>query len=164
MILLIAVCVMMSITSMAEPPQKMYNKGGFNKAKIDSIKIAFITKHLGLTEQQSPAFWPIYNKYESEKKSLVQSVLGNDNPKRSLNDLSDTDADKVIDNYFLLKTKELDLSKKYISEFKKVLDSKQVAKLITSEKQFKDMLMKYGQNKLNMYKKTVPPKDSNPKE
>lgn len=162
-ILFVALCAMISIATMAQPPQKgYYNKGGFNKDKIDSVKTVFITKHLGLTDQQSSTFWPIYNKYEAEKKSLRKDAWEGNTPKKNLDDLSNTDADKVIDDYFMLKSKELELSKKYISEFKKVLDSKQVAKLITSESQFKNMLMKYGQNKPNMYKKpglNTPPKN-----
>lgn len=144
---------MLSIAIMAEPPQKpMYHQnkgGGYNKGNIENMKIAFLTKHLALTELQAPAFWPIYNKYEEEKKALRKGSFGEDKMGKSIDEITDADADKLVENYFLLKTKELELSKKYMTDFKKVLDSKQVAKLITSEKQFKGMLMKYGQNKTN---------------
>ncbi len=157
-ILFFSAIVLFSLTIMAQPPQKpMYNKGGggaYNKENIQAMKIAFLTKHLALTELQATSFWPIYNKYEAEKKVLRKNTIGEEKLSKSLDEISDIDANKVIDNYYSLKTKELELSKKYTEDFKKVLEPKQVAKLITSEAQFKKMLMQGH----NGYNKQGPPK------
>jgi hypothetical protein len=47
----------------------------------------------------------------------------------------------MINNYLGFKTNDLDLTKKYVAEYKKVLSTKQVAKLLASEEKFKKMLV-----------------------
>jgi Spy/CpxP family protein refolding chaperone len=127
-------------------PQKPADKPSFSKENMQAMKIAFITKQLNITEQQATTFWPVYNKYEAEKKALRKSVFGEAKPEKPLDEMTNEDADKMINNYLDFKTKELELSKKYVAEFKKVLDAKQVAKLITSENHFKNMLMQHGKS------------------
>lgn len=116
--------------------------GSANKEKIDAMKIAFLTKELELTEEQAKTFWPIHNKYEEEKKALRKSIWGEVKKQDIvIGELSEEEAEKMINNYLLFKSKDLDLTKKYVAEFKKVLNTKQVAKLLVSEEKFKKMLM-----------------------
>jgi hypothetical protein len=125
------------------PPPKQGNKGQmYNKEKMDAMKIGFMTKELELTEQQAQTFWPIYNKHEEEKKALRKSFFG-DSKKGDIiiSELSEEEADKMINNYLGFKTNDLDLTKKYVAEYKKVLSTKQVAKLLASEEKFKKMLV-----------------------
>ena len=44
--------------------------------KIEALKIAFITQKLQLTTDEAQKFWPVYNQYENEIRSLQ---LGNRN-------------------------------------------------------------------------------------
>ena len=44
--------------------------------KIESLKIAYITKRLQLTPEESQKFWPVYNQYEAEKKQIRLSTVG----------------------------------------------------------------------------------------
>jgi Spy/CpxP family protein refolding chaperone len=158
--LFFALMLMITCSIFAQPGNAPENKGNkpynkeFNKESMEAMKIAFITKHLEITEQQATTFWPIYNQYEAEKKALKKSTFGDfkkDSTKMS--DISNEDADKIINNYLAFKTKELELSKKYVTEFKKVLSSKQVAKLITSENHFKNMMS----NQVQKMNKPTPP-------
>ena len=113
-----------------------------NKEKMEAMKVAFITTELELTEQQAKAFWPIYNQQEDEKKALRKSSFdGAKKGDMKLDELTDDEANEMINNYLSFKTKDLDLTKKYVAEYKKVLNTKQVAKLLVSEDKFKKMLV-----------------------
>lgn len=140
--LLFAMIVIMVASALAQGNPNPKGQGNLSKDKIEAMKIGFMTKELELTEQQAQAFWPIYNKYEEEKKALRKSIFG-DAKKGDIviSELSNEEAEKMINNYLMFKTKDLDLTKKYVEEYKKVLSTKQVAKLLASEEKFKKMLV-----------------------
>jgi ribosomal protein S18 len=117
-----------------------------NKGKIDALKIAFITKRLNLSEEEAQKFWPVYNKYEDEKDAIRESTVGQyKEEQKPIDELSDADADKMINDFIAFRSKDVDLLKKYVVEFKKILPVKKVAKLITAEDHFKKMLLKQAQ-------------------
>lgn len=109
--------------------------------KVEALKISFITNKLNLTPEEAKVFWPIYNQYEDEKKALRKSTFGEKEDMKSIDEMTDAEAQKFIDNQIAFKAKELDLNKKYIAEFKKVLPVKKVAKLLMVEEHFKKMLL-----------------------
>lgn len=124
------------------PPQPPQDKG-----KIDALKVAFITKRLDLSPDEAERFWPVYNKYEDEKDAIRESTIGQyKEDKKPIDNMSDADAEKMINDFIAFRSKDLDLMKKYVLEFKKVLPIKKVAKLVTAEEHFKKMLLKQAQN------------------
>lgn len=114
--------------------------------KIEAIKIGFITKKLNLTSEESQKFWPVYNQFEEEKKQIRKSTIGAIKELKEDGDFTATEAEQAITKHLEFKSKDLDLTKKYIAEFKKVLPVTKVAKLITLEEQFKKLLMKQAQS------------------
>ena len=54
---------------------------------------------------------------------------------------SEQDANKFITEQLALKQAELDLTKRYMNEFKKVLADQKVALLLTLEQEFKQQLL-----------------------
>lgn len=114
--------------------------------KIEALKIAFITKHLNLTTDESQKFWPVYNQYEAEKKQIRQTTIGTIKELKDDGDFTNAEADQAITKYLEFKSKDLDLTKRYIVEFKKILPSTKIAKLVTAEDRFKKMLAKQAQN------------------
>lgn len=113
--------------------------------KIEAMKIAFITKRLQLSPEESQKFWPVYNQYESEKKQLRQSTIGSVKELKEDGDFTNAEAEQAIAKYIEFKAKDLDLIKKYVAEFRKILPAVKVAKLVTAEDHFKKMLMKQAQ-------------------
>ncbi|MGB3075462.1 MAG: hypothetical protein WBB36_09075, partial [Chitinophagales bacterium] len=55
---------------------------------------------------------------------------------------TDEQVNKVIENEFISRQKELDIAKRYNNEFKKILPVKKVAKLYRAEQLFKISLLK----------------------
>ena len=113
--------------------------------KIEAIKIAYLTKRLLLTPEESQKFWPVYNQYEAEKKQIRKSTIGSIKEMKEDGEFSATEADIAITRYIEFKAKDLDLIKKYVAEFKKFLPTTKIAKLVTAEDNFKKMLMKQAQ-------------------
>ncbi|MCB0507818.1 MAG: hypothetical protein R2739_03590 [Chitinophagales bacterium] len=120
-----------------------YAQGG--NEKIEAIKIAFITKRLQLTTDEAKTFWPIYNQYEAEKRQVRESTLDKIQDTKTDGDFSNADAEQAITKYIEFKAKDLDLTKKYVAEFRKIIPATKIAKLVTAEEHFKKMLAKQAQ-------------------
>ena len=102
--------------------------GGDPKAeKIQSLKIAFITQKLQLTPDEAQKFWPVYNQYQTEVNSLqMESKNG-----------------PALEN----EEKLLDIRKKYLSAFEKVLGPQKTNNLFNAERDFRTILIRRLQNR-----------------
>ena len=89
--------------------------------KVQALKVAFITQKLNLTSAEAEKFWPVYNSYENEIKSVRTSNRDGD----------------VIDN----EQKVLDIRKKYRPEFEKILGPGRMNDVYTAERDFRNVLI-----------------------
>ena len=80
-----------------------------NKNKLEAQKVAFITQRLNLTPEEAQLFWPIFNQY-TEKLQQIRTAAKSE---KTLEDMSDADAEKVILGEFDKDARELDLKKEY---------------------------------------------------
>ena len=118
------------------------------KEKLQAAKIAFITQELNLSPEEAQKFWPVYNAYENESQALKKArKIELMNVSVNFETMPDADISKAIDNELNYQQQDLDLKRKYIGEFKKVLPIRKVAKLLRAEHQFKIKLIKEIQNK-----------------
>jgi len=111
------------------------------KEKMEAAKIAFITKELELTPEEAQKFWPVYNQREAELESVRKEMRKLMKGKK-IEEMTDAEVEKNMDQMMALKQKELDIEKKYKEEFKKILPVKKVAKLYVAEHKFKQEVMK----------------------
>jgi Spy/CpxP family protein refolding chaperone len=112
------------------------------KENVEAMKIGFITERLELTPEEAQKFWPIYNQYTEETNNLRKTRRKNmSEAKENMDEMTEADAEKFIDNELALKQEELDIQKKYHPQLKKVLSSKKIAKLYRSEDEFKRRLL-----------------------
>lgn len=95
--------------------------------KIKALKIAFITQKLQLTPDEAQKFWPIYDQYENEISSL------------QLEDKSGP----ALEN----EEKLLNIRKKYLSSFEKVLGPQKTNNLFNAERDFRAILIRRLQNR-----------------
>lgn len=134
--------VLIAFTALFFSTSGLAQKPGGNpdrmKEKLKSHKIAFLTDRLQLTEAEAEKFWPLYRSYEAERRDLKEDIFI-----ENLNaDISEKEAEKALDNMIDIKTKELDLQKKYISKFRSVISAKKVIELYKAEKEFKAAMVK----------------------
>ena len=114
-------------------------------SKIKDLKVAYFTEKLQLTPSETDKFWKIYNQYEAERQSLKKSSKKPEGQK--ISEMSDVQIDQLINSTLDKKEKEAALQKKYFVEFKKVLPSQKVVKLLYIEEQFRQFLFKKAQQK-----------------
>ena len=89
-----------------------------------SLKIAFITQKLQLTPDEAQKFWPIYNQYDNEVQSLPKG-----------GDVIPTEE------------KLLDIRKKYVASFEKIIGPQKVNRLFNAERDFREILIRRLQNR-----------------
>lgn len=140
-------CMLLSSLLFAQPPgDRMEDK----KEKIEAMKVGFLTKRLDLTTEEAQKFWPVYNQFQSELENLRKNRKKEvKEAKADFSDLSDKEVEKVVDNEIVFRQSELDVIKKYHSQFKQVLPIKKVAVLYRTEEDFKRELLQRLQDRRN---------------
>ena len=128
------------------------------KERVDAMKIGFLTERLNLTSEEAKTFWPVYNMYSDELEKLRKSRRENIiNAKENLDELSDAELEKNVDNEIIFRQNELEIIKKYHPQFKKILPIKKVAKLYKSEDDFKRRLLEMIQGRKEDRRQGLPP-------
>ncbi|EGV44018.1 sensor of ECF-type sigma factor [Bizionia argentinensis JUB59] len=127
--LLILVTVFMSTMGFAQ-------KDDGHHEKIKSLKVAYITEKLSLTQTEAQKFWPIYNKFDDDYSALRQA--SSDMRKCiEVEKISESDAKIQITEMMQLYEKRYLLFQKYTVNLQKVLPAKKVILLKKVEDDFK---------------------------
>jgi hypothetical protein len=92
--------------------------------KLEALKVAWLTKKLDLSPEEAQRFWPIYNKYTEDIRSIRQE-------QRQKN-LPEIEIEEQI----------LGVRKKYNVEFNKALSQEKVNTFFRSEKDFGNEIRK----------------------
>jgi hypothetical protein len=111
--------------------------------KIESMKIAFITKQLDLSPAEAQVFWPVYNEYTTKTEALRKTHrMELMEAKQNFDIMKDKEVETLVDGEIAFRQKELEIQKEYHSKFKAVLPIKKVARLYQAEEMFKRELLK----------------------
>lgn len=116
--------------------------------KIEAQKVAFITNELNLTPEESQKFWPLYNEFSAKERELRPEI-----PPRKMGNLSEEEANKVIDKFFDNEEKRLNLTKNYYQKFKNILPASKIVKLHVAEMKFKEKLLERLKEKRDNFKR-----------
>lgn len=114
---------------------------GEKNDRIESYRIAFITERLNLSAKEATSFWPIFNEYSQQIKSIRSKDRERTRIFLDKTDPSTEESEKFIAEHISFKQQELELTRKYLSEFRKVLSPPKVARLITLDQEFKMQLL-----------------------
>lgn len=110
--------------------------------KLEAQRVAYITNELELSTEEAQAFWPVYNEYKAEEQALKKNFLQLFSRVGRLQDLSDEEAQKHINNMLEFEQKQLDLKVKYTKKFKTVLPIQKVAMLPGAERGFREKIVR----------------------
>lgn len=131
--------------------------------QIKSMRVAVYTRILQLTPAEAEKFWPVFNKYQQERDELRKEVKADREKARNMDKLSDAEVEAMVDRHLQHEQRELDLKKKYTSEFKKVIAIQKVALMPRAEWEFKkeliDILRQHKKNKNGSGKTGAAPKN-----
>ena len=109
--------------------------------RIQSIKVGFITEKLDLSSKEAAVFWPVFNEFDSQIRQIRQKQKENARIFLAKQSPTDQESTQFISDQLTNRQAEVDLVKKYSSEFRKVLPTRKVARLLTLEQEFKQQLL-----------------------
>jgi Spy/CpxP family protein refolding chaperone len=112
---------------------------GPNGEKIEALRAAYITQQLALTTSESQTFWPLYNEMRDKEKAMRKAARPN--LKKKVGELTEAEADELINKHLDLETQIANLHREYYAKFKKVLSAKKLVKLPMAEREFKRTLL-----------------------
>ena len=130
--------LVVGMTSWAQPP-----RSAEQKAKVKELRVEVYTRILELTEDEADAFWPVHEAYEAELEKVRKrrdELAGE--IRRGIDDLSDEELEKKMDEMVSLRTKEAELFEAYYQNVKKVLPLRKVVRLHRAEREFKRELLR----------------------
>ena len=127
-IMIVALLLAGMFAANAQAPQQPSQGQGDKGERIEALRIAFITQQLSLTPTEAQKFWPIYNQFNAEMKTLRQNFKMDANGQLT--------AEQQLD----FEQKKLDLKKKYKSQYEAAIGKDKVNQLYNLEKQFHDKL------------------------
>lgn len=115
------------------------------KDKIDALRVSFITKKVVFTNQESQAFWPLYNEMNDKLDASRKTFKLQYNAKTNYDFATDKEAEAYLAAEVNLKQKEFEIYRDYYDKFKKILPVKKVAAVKRAEEDFKKELIKIVQ-------------------
>ncbi len=86
------------------------------RERIKSLKIAFITQELNLSNKVAQKFWPIYDKYEENRRELYRREH------RDINDIeciSESKANDLLKEFVEIEKEDYELKKQYFADLKR---------------------------------------------
>ena len=99
--------------------------------RVESLRIAFITKKLDLSPDEAKGFWPVYDKYDEEMRKVIK-----EHREKGGSELE-------------LEEKKLNIRKKHKNDFLKVISDKKFDSLIKAESEWSIMVKKELQRRRN---------------
>lgn len=141
--ILLALMLAAGLAAVAQPPE---DKGPL-RDWVNTKRVGFFTTKLNLTTKEAEKFWPVYNDYNKEISDLRDTRRKNARDAFDrLAVLEDAEIEKEINEELNFRQEELNITKKYLVEFKKVLPMKKVALLLKAEEEFKIWILKEWKN------------------
>ncbi len=111
--------------------------------KVQAAKVAYITRWLNLTPQESERFWPLHNEYEGEMDKIRRKYKATKRPE----DMSENEADRFIVTRFDMEQELLALKREYFQKFKTAIPASKIVKFNVAEREFrKELLRKMREN------------------
>ncbi|GGZ13979.1 hypothetical protein GCM10007049_02280 [Echinicola pacifica] len=106
----------------------------YDSEKLQAAKIAFLTQKLDLQPDQATEFWPLYNKFDEERRGYFKQMRGKE--KVEVETLTNEEAKKLIENKFKMQQGLLDLEKDFTWKIAKILSAKQAYMLQEADRDF----------------------------
>ncbi len=106
------------------------------KSDLRTVKVAIITEAMGLTDEESSAFWPVHREYEHELSEIIDDRIELIKDYiQNYDDLTEAKAREIAKRVFALEKRRTKLKKKYFKRVEKALSAVAAAKFIQVENQ-----------------------------
>lgn len=112
------------------------------REEIEAMKVAFMTRRMELTPEESQKFWPVYNQYQAEIDAHRKEGRKNKRQAMKIENPTEAELDEISAKRFAHERERIDIEEKYYNEFKKVLPPRKIAIYYSTEQAFKRELLK----------------------
>ena len=109
--------------------------------KLKADKKLLVSENMQLTEAEAKAFWPVYEKYQSElfllrarTGKLIQDYAA------AYDTMTNATAKRLLDESMMIETLRMKLNKDYLPKFRKVLPDKKVVRYYQIENKINALL------------------------
>lgn len=117
------------------------NQDGNMRERIKAQKVAFITEQLDLSTTEAQKFWPIYNAFEDLTNDLRRNDLKEIRQSMRKGDLSNAEAQKLIDKFMEVEEKMHQAKKQLVKDLGKAIPPQKIIALKSAEDAFNKKLM-----------------------
>jgi hypothetical protein len=94
-------------------------------------KRALVEQYMALSEQEAQAFWPVFQKYEDERRAITRDRLKLINEYlEKFGKVTDTELDAMVKRRLKVDSSMTKLHSKYYSQFKKATSTATAAKFL----------------------------------
>jgi len=111
------------------------------REKIESMKVAFLTKHMELSPAEAQVFWPLYNDFQTRKEALRKQYAGSRLNPSAMEKAADKEIEAGLDAELAFRQKELDLQKDFYRRLREALPVRKIALFLKGEEEFKKVLL-----------------------
>ena len=120
-----------------------FSQGQKSKAqeKLQAARIALITERLGLTPEQAQQFWPVYNEYAEQRRTLHQEFK-QARQAYDLQNMTEEQGRELRRIGLDTKQKTLNLEREYGDRLNKVVSARQLMALKKAEEDFRSMIIR----------------------
>lgn len=101
---------------------------------IRANKKGLVAASLTLTDAEDDAFWPLYDKYEAELKTVNDRLIAViEDYKKNYKTLTDAQAQKLSEEYLAVEEDRAKIRRAYFADFTKALPGKKAARFYQIE-------------------------------
>ncbi|HOH83688.1 MAG TPA: hypothetical protein PLI16_03680 [Bacteroidales bacterium] len=143
LVLFVSACLMICSGNLFA--QNTGNKNGDpeKKEKIKAMKVAYISQMINLNTAEAEKFWPLYNEFQDKREGFQKEHQKKMKIMKTgkIEELTEEQADEIINSELQKEQKQLDLKKEYYPKFKNVIGSRKMVGVYKAEKEFNRMLL-----------------------
>ncbi len=130
-LIILCVSAVMTTTVMAA---QVEDEIELTREVIKTERKAIIAKNMQFTEEESQAFWPVYNEYKEEVRKVadrkVKLIM---DYAKNYETLTAGQANEMLEEVLSIKKADLKIKKKYVTKLKKILPAKKVMRFYQLE-------------------------------
>lgn len=116
------------------------NQKRLNLENLKAKRIAYFTKEIGLTKEESEEFWTVFNELEEKRfeinRGMRQEIRKIREAERTGKNVLDAEYEKLINVILDSKEKEASIEREYVKKMRKVLSPEKVFKYQRAEYKF----------------------------
>ena len=126
--------LVLALMATVSPAQEINDEIELTRSVIQTQRQAIVTAAMQLSGDESESFWPLYREYrEAMRKVDNRSVKLITDYSENLDIMSDEIAQEMLKEFIGIRQGELDVTRKYLKRFQKILPATKVARFFQLE-------------------------------